>query len=98
MCGINNTNRSFHKVEITVILVACTSLGILMTSSPSGARVNPLVRSTVVSWVVFILWMGRASSHQQLLITHMIHIIIMFSRKVGLQPVRRHLAMSNLYT
>ena len=72
ICGINDTNRAFRKVEITCILVACTSLGILMTRSLSGVRVNPLQRSTVVSWVVFILWMCRASSRR--LIAHIIHI------------------------
>ena len=38
----NDSNRAFHKVEITCILVACTSFGILMTRSLSRVRVNPL--------------------------------------------------------
>ena len=71
ICGINDTNRAFRKVEITCILVANTSLGILMTRSLSGVRVNPLQRSTAESWVVFILWMGAGSSRR--LIAHIIH-------------------------
>ena len=69
ICGIKYTNIALLKVEITATLVARTSLG--LTSSLSGVRVNPLVRSTVVSWVAFILWMGRASSRR--LIAHTFH-------------------------
>ena len=75
ICGTADTNRAFRTCEITVILKFCASLGILMTSSLSGVRANPLEQSTAVSWVVFILWMGRASSCR--LIAHMIHMIHM---------------------
>ena len=84
-------NRAFR--EITCILVARTSLGILMTMSRSGVRTNPLQRSSVVICVVLILWMGGASSRR--LIAHIIHII-MFNRKVSLHVIRRHLVASEM--
>ena len=40
-CGIKDTNSAFRNVEITVVLVVCTSPGSLMTRSLSGVRVNP---------------------------------------------------------
>ena len=90
--GMNDTNRDFRRVDITVILVTCTSLGILMTRSLSGVRVNPLLQSTVVSWVVFVLWMGRASSRR--LIAHMIHICS--TDKFFLQITVRSLVLSDM--
>ena len=71
ICDTNDTNRAFRKVEITCILVDCTSLGIMMTRSLSGVRVRPLQRSTVENLAVFILWMGRGSSRR--FIAHIIH-------------------------
>ena len=54
ICGIkcNGTSRAFRKVEITCILVACTSLGVLMTRSRSGVRVNPLQRGGWQPWFI----------------------------------------------
>jgi hypothetical protein len=72
ICGIKDTSSAFRNVVITVILVVCTSPGILMTSSLSGVRVNPRWRSTVVSCEILTWWIGRASSRR--LIAHIIHI------------------------
>ena len=56
ICGIKDTSSAFRNVEITVILVVCTSPWILMTSSLSGVRVNPRWRSTVVSCEMLTWW------------------------------------------
>ena len=96
ICGMNvqnDTNRAFRNVEMTVILVTCTSLGILMISSLSGVRVNPHWRSTVISCEILTWWMGRASSPQ--LIAH-IKNPHLFNRKILLLIIIGHLVLCNV--